>query len=268
MAAAGSSGQRWLWLPLVACNGLTGAAVLRAAGRIFLGWGPAGGREEQSPTDDEREKPDRPLWLMLLPTLVMLAGACLDAGAASLASSAASMAMGMPPSAIPPQPGAPATLLAWLSVGLALAMAAYALFEHHLPDASTSGIRRVVSLAGAGLDYLHSGAIGDYVAWLMVGLALFTAAFLAGLSLGAPGPGAGSAAANHAVGTAIRARDQHLQAPVNGRLVYPVIRDALTAPSCEEAKAGPPHRLPAGSAPASLGDDRCPCTTPRPYPTR
>ncbi len=169
------AGQRWLWLPLVACNALTGAAVLRAAGRIFLGWGQTGGEEDQSPTDDEREKADRPLWLMLLPTLVMLASACLDAGAGSLASSAASMVMGVP-SPTGPEPAAPATLLAWLSVGLALAFAAYALSEHRLPRVLTSGARRLLGPASAGLNYLHSGAIGDYVAWLVVGLALFTAA--------------------------------------------------------------------------------------------
>ena len=173
--AAGTAGQRWLWLPLVAANGLTGAAVLRAAGRIFLGWGPSGGEEDRSPTDNEREKADRPLWLMLLPTLVLLAGASLDAGTGTLASSAASMAMGhVPPGT---EPTATSTLLAWLSVSLALILAAYALSQQHLPGVLTRGVRRVLDVAGAGLDYLHSGAVGDYVAWLVVGLALFTAAF-------------------------------------------------------------------------------------------
>lgn len=35
----------------------------------------------------------------------------------------------------------------------------------------------VTKPVAAGLDFLHSGAVGDYVAWLAVGLALFTAAF-------------------------------------------------------------------------------------------
>ncbi len=175
VTAAGSAGQRWLWLPLVACSALTGAAVLRAAGRIFLGWGSAGGEEDQAPTDDEREKADRPLWLMLFPTVALLAAAC--AGADALASRAASMATGVAFIPGAAQPAAPGTLLAWLSVGLALAVAAYALSAHRLNGPITGGARHVLDLAGAGLNALHSGAIGDYVMWIVVGLALFTAAF-------------------------------------------------------------------------------------------
>ena len=33
-----------------------------------------------------------------------------------------------------------------------------------------------VGLFGS-LDFLHSGAVGDYIAWVVVGLALFAAAF-------------------------------------------------------------------------------------------
>ncbi|MGT2480126.1 complex I subunit 5 family protein [Methylobacterium oryzae CBMB20] len=55
----------------------TGAAVLRAAGRIFLGLGPDPGDEAGAPSEDEREKANRPLWLMLAPCCVLLA---LDVG--------------------------------------------------------------------------------------------------------------------------------------------------------------------------------------------
>ena len=178
--AAAAGGQRWLWLPLVAGAAGTGAAVLRAAGRIFLSWGPVPCGEDRSPTDQEQEKNDRPLWLMLLPALALLAGSCVEtAGAGRLATSAA--AAFMPPGAAAgpafPQPGAPVIVLAWLSVVLALLLAAWQLSRQRLPGPLNRSAQRVLGPPGAGLDFLHSGAVGDYIAWVVVGLALFTAAF-------------------------------------------------------------------------------------------
>lgn len=181
--AAAAGGQGWLWLPLVACAAGTGAAVLRAAGRIFLGWGPAPSGEDRSPTDEEQEKNDRPLWLMLLPAPLLLAGSCVGAdGAGRIASSAAATLL--PPGAASgpasTQPGAPAALLAWLSVASALLLAAWQLSRQHLPGLLVRSARRVLDPLSAGLDFLHSGAVGDYIAWVVVGLALLTAAFSLG----------------------------------------------------------------------------------------
>ncbi len=178
--AAASAGQRWLWLPLVACAAGTGAAVLRATGQIFVGWGPEPSEEDQSPTDQEREKANRPLWLMLLPTSVLLIAACLGAGSAGrLASSAAAMLMHPGAAAVPGLTGPviPAALLAWVSVGLALSGTAYALWRERLPHVVTAAFRRVLHPIDGALRHLHAGAIGDYVAWLVVGVALFTLAF-------------------------------------------------------------------------------------------
>ena len=74
------------------------------------------------------------------------------------------------------EPAASSTLLAWLSVCLALILAACALSRQHLPDVLTRTVKRGLDGAGAGLDFLHGSAVGDYVAWLVAGLALFTAA--------------------------------------------------------------------------------------------
>ncbi len=54
-SAAGSAGHSWIKLGLILGNGLTGAAVLRASGRIFLGLGPEPGREGQAPSVPEAE---------------------------------------------------------------------------------------------------------------------------------------------------------------------------------------------------------------------
>ncbi len=80
--AATASGRGWISAAIVAAAALTGAAVLRASGRIFLGLGPTPGEEERSPTEEEQESADRPLWLMLAPCALLLALALLPGSAA------------------------------------------------------------------------------------------------------------------------------------------------------------------------------------------
>jgi multicomponent Na+:H+ antiporter subunit D len=155
----------------IAGGALTGAAVLRAAGRIFLGLGEDPGDEAGAPSEAEREKADRPLWLMLAPCCAMLA---LDAALP------ASLIHGMAPGAVTAfshhalrgmvseGPAWPA----WASVAGALGLAAFALFRHRLPRLVVGPIRATQSAPTRALEALHSGLIGDYVAWLAVGLAL------------------------------------------------------------------------------------------------
>ncbi len=73
VAGAHGTGQAWLALPVMFGAACTGGAVLRVTGRVFLGFGPVPGDEGQGPTDEEQEKADRPLWLMMLPTSLLLA---------------------------------------------------------------------------------------------------------------------------------------------------------------------------------------------------
>lgn len=117
---------------------------------------------------------------MLLPALVLLAGSCVGAaGVGRIASSV--VAVPMPPgAAVGPastQLGAPVTVLAWPSVGLALLLAVHQLSRQHPPGLLNRSAQRVLDPLSAGLDFLHSGAIGDYVAWVVAGLAPFAAAF-------------------------------------------------------------------------------------------
>ena len=51
---------------------MTGGAVLRVTGRVFLGLGREPGMEKDGPTEKDVEKADRPLWLMLLPAVVLI----------------------------------------------------------------------------------------------------------------------------------------------------------------------------------------------------
>lgn len=159
---------------LMACvigGALTGAAVLRATGRIFLGLGENPGDEAGAPSEEEREKADRPLWLMLAPCCVMLitnvalpSGWIRDTAPGAVAAFSRHTLTG-------PLNEGPAGL-AWASVAGAVALASYALFRHRLPRVVVGPIRATQSAPTRLLEALHSGLIGDYVAWLAVGLAV------------------------------------------------------------------------------------------------
>ena len=172
--AARAEGRGWVMPVLVFGAATTGAAVLRAAGRIFAGLGLVAGEEANSPTVDEQEKAVRPLALMLgcgaLPVLLVLAGAhradaLAECAAAQLGAAAVN-------------DSAPAgSTLGWSATILALVVAAFDLWRGILPDPITRAVGAVSRPFAAGLTGLHSGAVGDYVTWLAVGLALFTATF-------------------------------------------------------------------------------------------
>ncbi|WP_342105834.1 complex I subunit 5 family protein [Methylobacterium sp. SI9] len=153
---------------------LTGAAVLRAAGRIFLGLGPDPGDEAGAPSADEREKANRPLWLMLAPCCALLAvDLALPAGPIAHAlPRAVSAFMHRPEGGMLAEgPG----WLPWFSVAAALAGAGYGLFRKRLPAFVVRPVRATQSAPTRALEILHSGLIGDYAAWLAVGVAVIAA---------------------------------------------------------------------------------------------
>ena len=189
-AAAREAGRPWIVAVLVFSAACTGGAVLRAAGRIFLGLGPVAGEEERSPTDEEQEKADRPLWLMLLPTAILLLlslPGAHEAGRLAWRSAEAFMhpdtvtilGGGTPSDTVPPDqvPAPVASWLPWLATALALVIAGFDLSRQHLLGPLVNASARVVDPLQNGLRILHSGLIGDYVMWIMVGLALFTIVF-------------------------------------------------------------------------------------------
>ncbi|MHB2206919.1 complex I subunit 5 family protein [Methylobacterium sp. CM6257] len=153
---------------------LTGAAVLRAAGRIFLGLGPDPGDEAGAPSEDEREKANRPLWLMLAPCCALLA---LDVGLPpsliedALPRAAAAFMHRPQSGALVEGPG----WLPWASVAAALAGASYGLFRQRLPSFVVRPVSVTQSAPTRALEILHSGLIGDYAAWVAVGVAVIAA---------------------------------------------------------------------------------------------
>ena len=160
----------WALAAIVLGAGCTGGAVLRVTGRVFAGMGPVAGEEKRAPTEEEREKADRPLWLMLAPAALLLAlalGVAFLTG--TLPDNAAAQFMG---GATPGPAGAERPFLSWISLSLALALAALDLFHHRLMAAARIATR-LVHPVSAVLQAVHSGVVGDYVAWVVVGLALF-----------------------------------------------------------------------------------------------
>ena len=157
---------------------ITGAAVLRATGRIYLGLGPDPGDEAEAPSADEREKTDRPLAVMLAPVFILLLLAITPADLIKeLAPSAARLFAGKAATAsLAGTPGAPSTMLPWISTGLAGLVAAWALGRSRLPKIVTRTLDAVIRPIFTWFDVLHSGLVGDYVAWMMVGLSVFAAA--------------------------------------------------------------------------------------------
>jgi multicomponent Na+:H+ antiporter subunit D len=187
-AGAKASGQGWLlWIVIVgaAC---TGGAVLRTSGRVFLGFGPVPGEERHSPTEDDKEKADRPLWLMLAPTITLLSMSLVGTGFASNVVSGATLRFMHPDNAMlldaaPPLRAAADVLLtepiadtAWVSVALGLAIAAFGLFHQNLPRRAMMRLRRAGPML-AGLRTLHSGDVRQYVMWMVVGLVAFAVVF-------------------------------------------------------------------------------------------
>lgn len=194
--AAAARGEDWVLIAMVLGAACTGGAVLRGAGRIFLGLGAVAGEEARGPSDEESEKADRPLWLMMLPVTVLLIVA-LGAGVAHVDEAVLGAAQrflswdgpsSIAPVSVPPAVAAPGTthsFVPWATIALALLIAAHDLGRAWLPGSWRRVSDRVLSgpVFGA-IDRAHDGVIGDYVVWMLIGLALFSVSSAAALHAG------------------------------------------------------------------------------------
>ena len=186
--AASDAGAEWIVAPIILGTACTGAAVLRAAGRIFLGWGEMPGEEERAPSEEEAEKANRPLWLMMIPLsllllLAMIAGMGDAGGLAGRAAArfiawdgGASLGQLATPHVPPPEaPSHP--FVPWLTVGLSILIAGHDLSRGRLPRLWLALSDRLLEPLFV-IDRLHNGVVGDYVAWIVVGLALLSLSFI------------------------------------------------------------------------------------------
>jgi multicomponent Na+:H+ antiporter subunit D len=192
-----SSGYAFGPVLFVAVSAVTGAAVLRAGARIYFGLGPIPpheDRDEQTEDEKERESDELPRFrfTMLLPIVALLAGS-LAVGAVPAVGRAVSTAAvqfldgrgyvsqalagtaASTPHALPDAGWTTSgVLLGVLSALVAVGLGALAVWAPRLPTLVHAPLRPL-TVALSGLRRLHSGHIGDYVAWLFVGVAAFTA---------------------------------------------------------------------------------------------
>ncbi|MFB7908302.1 complex I subunit 5 family protein [Kitasatospora sp. NPDC056076] len=201
-ALAEEAAGRWQpWLPavFVTASAVTGAAALRAALRVFFGVGPAPrSRPDQDETTGEGEEPEirsanrtLPPTMTIVPAVLIglaaLVGA-LPAVSAALARGAAGFTDPVGYAAavltgsgeVPgPAPAADWTtagvLLGLLSTGLAAALATAAV-RHPAPVLPG---RHPAARAVRAVRRLHSGHLGDYLAWFALGVAALCIAIAA-----------------------------------------------------------------------------------------
>jgi multicomponent Na+:H+ antiporter subunit D len=173
---------------------VTGAAVLRATGRIFLGWGPrepdapGGGESDEQPETDPGGIP----WTMavaigLMLALALASGLLPRAAATSdakrmldpqaFAAQVLDGAAPVRPTAEPEEPSGPALVHSAISVSAALALAALTLARKRLPGKLRGAVRTVWFATAGPLRSLHTGEVGDQIAWLALGSAVLCGAF-------------------------------------------------------------------------------------------
>ena len=196
--AAVSHGYGWLLAILILASMLTGGAVLRAAARVFLGWGEPEedeaareGTEEQPETRPSRKTPA----VMLAPACLLLAlglgvglipdlGRLTEIDAAKFLNQPAYTqvvldgAAHLPPAGDiePAGPNASQVASGLGGVAGAALLALASMFRRRAPEA----VRRACSVCIQPLQRirgLQSGDVRDYVAWFTFGAAGLGAAF-------------------------------------------------------------------------------------------
>lgn len=190
-------GWGWAIAVLIVASALTAGAALRAGGEIFLGLGAGGPPEatEEETAGEEEEPPERTPAVMFAPA-VLLALAALAIGlvpgtveafegaAVQFANGSSYLAAVLhagdaPPIEAGPPYSAPASAYVYSAVTLAaaVAVATATLFADRIPGAARQRAGALAARAANPLRALHSGHIGDYVAWLVAGVALLGGSF-------------------------------------------------------------------------------------------
>jgi multicomponent Na+:H+ antiporter subunit D len=194
-SAATGAGYAWLVAVLFVVSAVTSAAVLRVSGRVFLGLGPAEGpdprqaRAAHERVDDTRDDRDHtPFTMIAVPAALLLGSAVagIVPGAVPWVARAATKFVDHRAYAdwvlrgrLPTWPTTPAGHVDALDLALGLSgcaaavgLAALGLFGRGLGSRLPSGVRVHGAAVVVGLRQLHSGHIGDYIAWWTAGAGL------------------------------------------------------------------------------------------------
>jgi multicomponent Na+:H+ antiporter subunit D len=200
--AAVRQGFGWVIAVFIIASAVTGGAVLRSVGRVFLGLGPEGesrpafeldaGTDLETREDESHRKTPPVLFLPALglaaaalavglvpelPHAALRGAAALEDRASYLAAVLHGAAGEVPHLPAPKAPGAADYLYGVLSTLGALGLAWLSLFHERMPRLAPPQITRAVGAAFWRVRLLHSGRVGDYVAWIAFGMTLFGGAF-------------------------------------------------------------------------------------------
>jgi len=202
--AAAAAHYGWLIVLFVAVAAMTGGALLRVAGRVFMGWGPSEGADpSQARTAEERidetrdERDHTPPLMMIVPgiLLALAVGLTFVPGALDWAARAAAVFVDRHAYSAWLVPGAhvaaPLTprehvsaleaVLGCVGFLMAVGLAALGLFARPLREALPEGVRASARTVISAIRRAHSGHIGDYIAWWTAGAAGFGAVCLLAL---------------------------------------------------------------------------------------
>lgn len=200
-AAAAHEKLEWTTAVGLIASALTGAAVLRAAGRIFFGWGPPPEEEQESASEKEGRETGggsrRVPRSMLFPAAAMACAAFAWGLLPGLQDEMVSQARRFQDreayiSAVFSQTSTAANATAshhdvfeWRSMAhgcgstvAAACLAALVLWRRKLPAVPQAVIRKLLTTLTETSELFHSGRANDYVAWLIVGLAIYSATML------------------------------------------------------------------------------------------
>ena len=198
-----SAGYGWVIAVLIATSALTAGAVLRLAASAFLGAGereaaPSGvqAKEEES---EEEGAPEHTPKVMFVPTALLALGAlaigvipgvaeAVQGAAEQFVDGSAYGATVIHGAASPAIEAAPnyssatsSYVYAAISLAGAIAVATGGLFGHRVKEGAARACANAVLRVLAPVRSAHSGHIGDYVAWLVFGVALLGGAFAVAL---------------------------------------------------------------------------------------
>lgn len=188
-------GYSWVTYLVVAASVLTAAPVLRAGARVFWGYGPGDAYGHHSEAEGDEGEPETSEARDITPPLMWVTAAAL-LGVSLVAGMIPDLSIRLEPSAdffldrrayadlvlrgvtpheVPLPPGAP--LLKGAVIGLITALAAVfaaamGLWHAKLPASMKGIIAKGLGPPFGRLRALHSGHVGDYVAWLTVGVAV------------------------------------------------------------------------------------------------
>jgi multicomponent Na+:H+ antiporter subunit D len=181
--AAGFSWIRWIFL---FAEAVTAAAVFRAGARIFFGWGPvethdSAPKHEEKPETKQRHEHTAPT--MFIPAAVLVIAGLLLGFVPNLESSAilaaarfentnAYAAHVLDSRPMPSAPGTPHIPVEILT-GCLTILAALALAAIHLFSPRARKLWTTLAMPLRLLHRVHSGHVGDYVAFLTFGMACF-----------------------------------------------------------------------------------------------